>query len=253
MKGKGGGKHFSYNFQVAIDSENHLIATQYITNKENDFYELVPVVDQLKKELDIIPKQVLADTGYFIGREIEMLEQKRAIECYVPIHLNQQQNRMKKAQISFNYNAEEDEYICSQGKKLVPQGRIKKDNRRNTEAQKYVGIGCLECSIKPNCTKALGAKIIYRYKNQNWKDAYQKKMTSEKAKIMMRHRKSLSEHPFGTIKYLMGQIPILLRGLNKVKIEMDLYTIAYNFKRMLAIEEYANLKKLVIAYNWKSE
>jgi transposase len=253
MKGKGGGKHFSYNFQVAIDSEYHLIATQYVTNKENDFYELVPVVDQLEKELNIIPENILADTGYYIGREIELLEQERAIQCFVPIHFNQQQNRMNKAQISFNYDAEEDEYICSQGKKLVPKGKIKKDNRRNTEAQKYVGLECQECLIKPNCTNALESKIIYRYKNQNWKDAYQKKMVSEKAKTMMKQRRSLSEHPFGTIKYLMGQIPILLRGLNKVKIEMDLYTIAYNFKRLIAIEQYVNLEKLVIAYNWKSQ
>ena len=111
---------------------------------------------------------------------------------------------------------------------------------------------CQECSIKSNCTKALGAKTIYRYKNQDWKDAYQKKMASEKAKIMMKHRKSLSEHPFGTIKYLMGQIPILLRGLSKVKIEMDLFSIAYNLKRLITIEEFANLEKLVIAYNWKT-
>ena len=52
MKGRGG-KHFSYNFQAAIDSEHHMIATQYVIDKENDFHLLTPAVDQLEQELDI--------------------------------------------------------------------------------------------------------------------------------------------------------------------------------------------------------
>jgi len=250
MKGRAG-KHFSYNFQAAIDSEHHMIGVQHVSDKENDFELLTPVVDQLKQQLDITPDQVLADTGYYVGSQVEMLEKQRDIDCYVPIHFNQQQHRRHKAGISFNYDVNKDEYICSQGKRLVYQGKIKRDNQRDTEAQIYVGIECQGCSIKSNCTNAKGGKAIYRYKNQDWKDAYQKKMEGENGKKMMKHRKSLSEHPFGTIKYLMGQIPILLRGIDKVQIEMDLYTIAYNFKRLLNIEEYQNIEGLVKAYNWK--
>ena len=181
-----------------------------------------------------------------------MLEKQKDIDCYVPVQFNQQQHKFHKAGISFNYDAEKDEYICSQGKRLVPRGGIKRDNRRGTEAQKYVGTGCDQCSIKPICTTSKGARMVYHYKNHDWKDAYQEKMESEKGKKMMVLRKSLSEHPFGTIKYLMGQIPILLRGIDKVQIEMDLYTMAYNFKRLLNIEEFGNIERLVKAYNWKA-
>ncbi len=69
---------------------------------------------------------------------------------------------------------------------------------------------------------------------------------------LMRTRRCTVEHPFGTIKYLMGQIPILLRGMSKVQIEMDLYTLAYNFKRLINIEETGKIEKLIIAYNWKA-
>jgi hypothetical protein len=40
------------------------------------------------------------------------------------------------------------------------------------------------------------------------------------------------EHPYGTMKYRMGQIPVLLRGKRKVQIEMDLYSTAYNLKHL---------------------
>jgi hypothetical protein len=38
------------------------------------------------------------------------------------------------------------------------------------------------------------------------------------------------------MKYLMGQIPILLRGKEKVQIEMDLYSTAYNLIRLRNVE-----------------
>jgi len=34
------------------------------------------------------------------------------------------------------------------------------------------------------------------------------------------------------MKYLMGQIPILLRGKEKVQVEIDLYSTAYNLIRL---------------------
>lgn len=250
MKGRGG-KHFSYNFQAVIDSEHHMIGTQYVSDQENDFKLLVPAVDQLKQELHIVPHQVLADSGYFTGSQIELLEKQRDIDCYVPVHLNQQQHKRNKAKTSFNYNADKDEYICSLGKRLVPRGGIKIDTKRGTEAQLYVGIECQGCCSKSNCTTAKEGKTIYRYSNQDWKDNYQMKMNSVKGKEMMKRRKLLSEHPFGTIKYLMGQIPILLRGINKVQVEMDLYTIAYNLKRLLHVENYRIIETLVKTYSWK--
>ena len=54
-------------------------------------------------------------------------------------------------------------------------------------------------------------------------------------------RKCVVEHPFGTMKYMMGQIPILLRGKKKVQIEMDLYATAYNLKHLSKIETVAVL------------
>jgi hypothetical protein len=49
------------------------------------------------------------------------------------------------------------------------------------------------------------------------------------------------EHPFGTVKYLAVQIPILLRGKTKVQIEMDPYSTACSLKRMLTVETVPEL------------
>jgi hypothetical protein len=76
-----------------------------------------------------------------------------------------------------------------------------------------------------------------------WLAAYMKKMKTSGFKRKFRARKCVVEHPFGTMKYLMGQIPILLRGKAKVQIEMDLYSTAYNLKRMLTLETMPKLRE----------
>lgn len=48
-------------------------------------------------------------------------------------------------------------------------------------------------------------------------------------------RKCLSEHPFGTIKRYMNGDHFLLKGLRKVKAEIFLTAIGYNFKRLISL------------------
>lgn len=76
-------------------------------------------------------------------------------------------------------------------------------------------------------------------------------MKSVEGKEKMRLRRMLSEHPFGTIKYWMGQIPLLTRGLRGVQTEVTIYTIVYNFRRWLSLESFNIMKERITDFNWK--
>ena len=52
------------------------------------------------------------------------------------------------------------------------------------------------------------------------------------------------KHPFGTIKQWMNQGAFLMRGLEKVRAEFSLTTLAYNHRRVLNI---VGLPKLIAA------
>jgi hypothetical protein len=52
----------------------------------------------------------------------------------------------------------------------------------------------------------------------------------------MKQRRSIVEHPFGTIKWMMRNPPFLLRGLKKAKAELALSVLTYNFKRVINIQ-----------------
>ncbi len=52
---------------------------------------------------------------------------------------------------------------------------------------------------------------------------------------MMRRRKALAEHPFGTLKCRAGYRHFLVRGFAKVRGEWSLMALCYNFSRVLGI------------------
>ena len=116
----------------------------------------------------------------------------------------------------------------------------------------YQGIECDGCSLRSQCTKSKKGRIYHRYLNQKWRDEYKKKMQSKLGKEKTRIRKTIAEHPFGTIKYLMGKIPLKLRGKEKVSTEINLYTTVYNLKRLFNLESFGDLFEKIENYTWET-
>ena len=60
---------------------------------------------------------------------------------------------------------------------------------------------------------------------------------------IMKQRKEVVEHPFGTIKRGMNMGHFLTRGLKKVRGEMSLTVLSYNIKRVLNIVGVGRLRE----------
>ena len=82
-------------------------------------------------------------------------------------------------------------------------------------------------------------------------EKYLEKMNSEAGRAKIRLRKTLSEHPFATLKRWMGKIPLNLRGKTKVQTEINIYTIAYNLKRLINIQKVQLSVEQIKNHNWK--
>ena len=72
-----------------------------------------------------------------------------------------------------------------------------------------------------------------RWEHEAVIDALQARM--DLAPRAMRTRRSLFEHPFGTIKAWMGQTHFLMKRLSIVKTEISLHILAYHMKRVMAV------------------
>ena len=83
-------------------------------------------------------------------------------------------------------------------------------------------------------------RTITREENEGLMEAMAARVQAHPEK--MRLRKALVEHPFGTIKRWFGYTYFLVKGLEKVRGEWTLITLAYNFKRVLNL---VSLEKLM--------
>jgi transposase len=101
---------------------------------------------------------------------------------------------------------------------------------------------CNECTCR--CTKEVRARrfqITMKEsdfsKEYNDKDLTVKQVDIKPDKEIYSQRKSICEHPFGTIKRSMDAGYCLLKGKSKVTAEFSLVFLAYNIKRVINILE----------------
>jgi transposase len=237
----------SYNVQATVDNDSHFITSCQVTDHPNDYYSLEENINTLQEELEVQPQKVIADAGYANEEQIQTLEEK-GIDVIVPFpQESQSQKKQRKNGISFTYNQQTDTITCSQGETLYLTKRNYK--QKNHYYKKYQCKSCSGCPKKHLCTKSKKGRCIYLRKDGQWLENHKKKMQTIEYKRQFKQRKSTVEHPFGTMKYYMGQIPIFLRGKEKVQIELDLYSTAYNLKHLFNISTVSRLLEELKQWN----
>lgn len=229
VKGRDG-KFPGYNVQVGVEPKGHFIMTDRVTTDTNDMKQLQECVESFTQETVAVPKEVSADKGYSNTTQLLEIEKDGKTKCYIPL-IDTKREIQEKEGVTFKYNTESDTYTCSQGKQLLLLSR----NHKNSGA--YYNIykchGCEGCVIRTKCTKSKTGRIVKRNVNQDKLDQYKERIAGEYGKQKIRERKTVVEHPFGTIKMLMGKFNLLLKGKTKVQTEFDYYTAAYNLKRLI--------------------
>ncbi len=239
------GKIPGYNVQSAVDSEHGMIVSLEVCDSPEDKQQLKPMVDQVEQEISIAPEIVPADKGYYNPDMIEEVEQDGKTLCAIPAP----KSSRDKDEIEFEYDEAADEYTCSQGKRLKLIQQNKK--MKNSTASVYQGQACGGCSLRSVCTTSKKGRILHRYHNQEWRDRYRDRIQTRAVKALINRRKAIVEHPFGTIRALMGKTQLLLRGRSKVQIEMDLYGTVYNMRRIINIVSFTDLREMIAGYDWK--
>jgi transposase len=237
----------AYNVQSTVDNDSHFIMTCEATNYPNDFHSLEENAHTLKEQLDMVPQEYIADSGYANEEQIQSLE-KQKIECIVSFPGEPESKKVQRDNgVTFTYDQKADCFNCSQGKTLL---LVEKNcKRKNHFYNRYQCKECNECPIKQYCTTSKTGRIIYRRLNGEWLNAYKEKSKTKEFKKKFKKRKCVVEHPFGTMKYYMGQIPILLRGKEKVQVEIDLYATGYNLIRLKNVETVPVLLEKLAKWN----
>jgi hypothetical protein len=243
------GKMPCYNVQTGVDAKHHMIALAEVTTDECDIVLLKPDFKTLEEQLGYKPKEIEADKGYGNINQIKEIQETSDTTCYVPMQEPPTKKQDRENGIKFIYNTDNDTFTCSNNKILQIHSRDFKQGDQTYNI--YKCNDCFCCPIKRKCTKSKTGRALKVNVNHEWIDHYRGWIEKKENIKKVKQRKTIVEHPFGTIKIMMGKFCFLLRKKHKVQIEVDLYTTAYNLKRLLNIENMDNLLQKVKTYNWK--
>ena len=228
MKSRGAGI-VGYNVQTAVDTKHHLIVAHEVTNQGSDRRQLANMAKQAKSVIATEALTAVADRGYYRSEDIQECERAN-ITSYLP-KPNTSGNRAKGqfGRDAFHYIAEDDEYECPAGQRLVRHATMQDMGKT---MYRYWTSVCRQCPLKEQCTSGKERRVT-RWEHEEILEAAQARL--DRNPDMMRIRRATVEHPFGTLKAWMGSTHFLTKTLDRVSTEMSLHVLAYNMKRMMNI------------------
>jgi transposase len=234
------GNVVGYNAQLAVDAKHKLIAAAEVTNDVTDVKQLASVALAAKANLELKQTEVVADAGYYNASEVSRCVEQN-IQPLIPkadTSANTKLGLYGKSR--FQFDAAKDRYQCPAGAALTYRFSTFELGR---ELRYYRARGCKDCALKKQCTRNQDNRTITREANEHLMEAMAQRMKAQPEKFKL--RKQLAEHPFGTIKRTFGYTHFLLKGLEKVRTEWNLITLAYNLKRVLNLVRFATLMAAV--------
>ena len=227
----GHGVEVSYNVQIVVDQKNKLLVEHEVINDVIDLGQLSAMAKKAKETLGVETLEVVADRGYYNGKEVKACEQS-GITAYVP--KSNPSSNLKRGLFTkedFIYEPDKDCYRCPAGKELSYRYQTLEQGR---PTRIYQISGCKSCGLRSKCSiNKKGIRAIKRWEDEAILEAMARRIAENPEKVEL--RKCLAEHPFGTIKRAMNQGYFLMRGLTKVRAEMSLTILAYNLKRVINI------------------
>jgi transposase len=238
---KQGKRHVvGYNVQGAVDAKHHLLVAVEATNIGVDQGQLTAIAAVTKAELKLEGADLVADAAYYKGEDINAC-QRLGFEVHLPTPNQSPSERAGLyGKAAFQYDSQQDVYLCPAGAQLKRRRSMTLEQKGKVVANYENPRACANCQLKARCTK-VEHRTVSRSDHEEAMQRMAQAVVAAPQKLAA--RKTLIEHCWGTIKWLLPG-GFLVRGLKRVTAETSLAHWAYNFKRALAV---AGLKKLLTA------
>lgn len=226
-----------YNLQASTNN-------QYITNytlgqTTADTTLLKNHIEDHIENYNETPDSITADAGYGSEENYTDLETKH-IDAFVKYnYFHKEQKQAKKQPNPFHpdqlyYNKDTDTYYCPMGQTMTNIGSYKRKTKTGFEQTitRYRAQNCNGCPLRSLCHKSEHNRIIERnYNLIRLKAKAKTKLTSKQGIEKRKQRCWDVEAVFGNIKQNMNFKRFMLRGIDKVNVEIGLIAMAHNLKK----------------------
>lgn len=225
-------------YNVQISTNNQFIASYSLHQKPNDTNTLKSHLSSHIKNLGVKPSSVTADAGYGSEENYQWLKNK-GITAYVKDRDFDRNQKVKKSTLKdqFIYHPANDKVICPQGYKMKNAGtRIRTTvTGFQQTVTRYQTTRCGSCPLQQQCNAGNHQKKIeLNHQLNQLRDAAVKRLKTQKG-IQKRKQRCYDVEPvFAAIKNNHHFKRFMLRGLEKVSIEIGLLALAHNLRKKVA-------------------
>lgn len=231
-------------YNVQMGTENQFVVGFSVHQRAGDTSCLIPHLEGVHTQLGRLPDNVVADAGYGSEENYAYLEQHglgnfvKYNTFYQDTHHYRKPEVIRQHQFraeNFDYDPERDEFICPAQQRLHFQyaSRYTTDNGYVTNRRYYECDQCTKCPFKPHCTRAKSNRRIgISFRLLEYRRQARANLTTPAGQRLRAKRSTDVETVFGSIKQNMGFRRFHVRGLDKVKTEWGLVSIAHNMRKL---------------------
>jgi transposase len=257
---KQGGYAPGYTAVLATDAEHGFIVDAQVIVGNDEASTVLPAVQNIKESFGSEPKEVIADSGFNTGPNLEALA-SQGIEALMPprqaldasaaqrpdlsqpvaeadlprLPVNPQNKVLDRS--AFSYDAATDQHLCPMGRPM-PRTEDKPYNRHGNKGtyKVYQSTDCGGCSLSGRCLSGKSpTRRVCRDEYEPLREEMAQRMKSEAGRERYKKRAAFAEGAFAVLKARMNLRQLLLRGIEKVKIEMDWATTAFNLVKLVSL------------------
>ena len=221
----------NYNYQVAVDSKNGMVVGQYLTQNATDAHELFEMLHEIKIQMGINPKVLVADNGYMNDNVIKYAYENN-IRLLIPDRNESSKTKSKNREkpyhkVNFVYDWKTDLFICPMDEHL----HYKNDRKLNGEWMRvYSTNKCKTCPVKDHCTQSRVRVIFEPVNDLRWK--MKADFKSPEGKIYYKKRANLNEAHFGLLRNARNFQKLNRTGMKNAEKELTIRTIAHNIQKI---------------------
>jgi len=235
----------SYNAQISTEAKHKLIIGAHLSQSSSDAQSLTAAMDEVIKNLEKKPEQVVVDGG-FTNRDniVECAVQQIDLVGSLPDPKERSAAAMKALGIDPQFAPSEFRILddgkgleCPAGCRLKP---LRTNRKRGDLYQQYQarGADCAVCPEQPRCCPKKpkrGRTVSIRLEERAEVAAFRKKMETIEYREIYRKRGAVAEFPNAWIKDKLGLRKFRVRGLMKAGSELLWACLTYNIMQWVRI------------------
>ena len=228
-----------YNVQIGVNSE-YITGIEVFSNR-TDYGTMIPFMKTMQQKHGKKYKSATTDAGYERFNNYLYLESNGQLSFIKPANYEQQKSSGFKKQIgrmeNMDYDAEDDSYTCSQGRKLnLRRECTELQSGRYVTTAWYRCESCSDCPVREKCCQAKDAgqpkELRVNKTFQELRKASLENITTEYGIYLRLCRSIQVEGAFGLLKNDFGFRRFLTRGKKNVRTELFFLALAFDLKKL---------------------